>query len=193
MKKTIFTVLGITVFAITLNAQNLMKNPSFETFDWEAPDATATNWHYDIGKTGAQILKDESGAYSGATGLELISTGVERAVITQDFIAVKGNTNYVLTIIGSSLRNDANGNMAAFLTGDQWSSEGAWLANLPFIQFPLSDYQEYAQVVNSFTTHADAVRIKVHIGYTEAGQKGTTYFDDVYLAEGTVQIGRAHV
>ena len=40
--------------------------------------------------------------------------------------------------------------------------------------------------MNSFTTHADAVRIKVHIGYTEAGQKGTTYFDDVYLAEGTV-------
>lgn len=168
--KQIFTLLILGV-SMTLGAQNLLTNGSFEDWTDGKPDA----WFGEKTNIAASKVLESSEAQDGAKSVNLISEASGHKRFTSQAFDLQANSSYTLTYFVKGEGEVRN----SYFNGNPDSS-GSGFATYSAYTAATSDWQEVTYV---FATEDDFTGVEIVFSMRNTSEEGI-FIDNVVLTEG---------
>jgi len=181
--KKIFTILSVAAVSL-VSAQNLVTNPSFES--WDPAEGTTpakpTGWSF-VSATG---VEQSSTAHTGASSLKHIAPATGNGSTNID-IPAEPNTQYSLGYW--VLDNDANARGRHWVQARTASANVTW-NNTTFQPATYSaDNAQWVFVTATSTTPATTTILRFDFRtYGTGAGGGSVYYDDVTLVKGVLAV-----
>lgn len=168
--KQIFTLLILGV-SMTLGAQNLLTNGSFEDWTQGKPDG----WFGDKTNIAASRVLESSDAQDGDKSLNLINEGTSHQRFTSQPINLEANTSYTLTYYVKGEGEVRN----AFFNGNPDSSGSGYSAYSPYNNAT----DGWTQLTYVFETEEDFTGVEIIFSLRNTSAEGIL-IDNVVLSTG---------
>lgn len=187
--KKIFTILGIVAVAGMANAQNLITNPGFESWDATSTPAKPTGWTFVSNGveqgTGAGFVR------SGASSLKAVTAATGTL---NSYIDVPATPNTTYTLGYWILDNDPNARGRVWVQARTATGSLTWTTPGNFQPSAYStDNAAWTFVTATATTPANTEILRFDLRtYSVGAGNGTVYYDDVALQVGST-LGTAEV
>lgn len=179
--RKIFTVLGIVAVSAIANAQNLITNPGFESWDSSTTPAKPTGWTFV--STGVEKGTGAAFVHGGTGSLKATApaTGNLNAYID---VTATPNTTYTLGYW--VLDNDANARGRVWVQARTATANITWTSVGDFQPSTYStDSAAWTYVTATATTPATTEILRFDLRTYSAGAgSGVVYYDDVNLQVG---------
>lgn len=187
--KKIFTVLGIVAVATFANAQNLITNPGFESWDATTTPAKPTGWTFI--STGVVQGTGAAFVHGGTSSLKAVT---EATGTLNSYIDVPATANTTYTLGYWILDNDANARGRVWVQARSATGSVTWATPGNFQPAAYStDNAAWTFVTATATTPAATEILRFDLRtYSQGAGNGTVYYDDVNLQVGAT-LGTAEI
>ncbi|MCX8532728.1 T9SS type A sorting domain-containing protein [Chryseobacterium luquanense] len=187
--KKIFTVLGIVAVATFANAQNLITNPGFESWDATTTPAKPTGWTF-VSNT----VEQGTGAAFVHGGNSSLKAVTEATGSLSSYIDVPATANTTYTLGYWVLDNDANARGRVWVQARTATANLTWTGVGNFQPSAYStDNTAWTFVTATATTPANTEILRFDLRtYSVGSGLGTVYYDDVNLQVGAT-LGTAEI
>lgn len=173
--KQIFTLLILGV-SMTLGAQNLLTNGSFEDWTDGKPDA----WFGDKSNIAASRVLESSDAQEGAKSLNLINEGSSHQRFTSQPINLEANTSYTLTYYVKGEGEVRN----AFFNGNADSSGSGYSTYSPYTNAT----GEWTEVTYVLETLEDFTGVEIIFSLRNTSAEGILIDNAILTVGGEIEV-----
>lgn len=193
--KKIFTILGITAMAVTMNAQNLISNGDLET--WTDPTAKPDGWFSMNKESSRESTVIHGGQYSAKimpfTTIKVSDGSIVYNNGNLDYSDVDATENTQYTVSYWILDNQANARSRHWIQFRTASANINITGNAEALPFQpstfSSDSPEWVFVTATATTPANTTKLRFSFRtYAQNNEIAPNYVDDIQLIKGVLAV-----